>query len=98
MPRYERENPPGHEGAPEGEIRQEPLPTLRNFSIFIAAAVALPAIALLVGGFSTGYTWVGVAGVILLVCLGGFFFVTNFEIMRSRKIHPAERAREEGAG
>jgi len=96
MARNQIENPPEHEEtAPQGEIRQEPMSTLRRFSIFIAAAFALPAVGMVAAGFEMGRTRLGVAGLVLLVGLGLVYFVILFQIMKSRKIDPSERSPEE---
>lgn len=96
MARHQIENPPEHnDTAPQGEIRQEPASTLRNFSLFIAAAFALPALGMVIGGFGMGRQWVGIAGVLLLVGFGVFYFLILFQIMRSRKIDPSERSPHE---
>jgi hypothetical protein len=92
MPLEQIENPPGaREHAPQGEIRQEPTPTLRRFSLFIAAAVVLPAIALVVVGLELGRTSLAMIGVILLVGLTVPFFVILFQMMKSRKTGRSER-------
>lgn len=96
MALHQIENPPEHqETAPQGEIRQEPLSTLRNFSLFIAAAFALPAIGMVIAGFELGREWLGVTGIILLVGLGILYFVILFQIMKSRKVDPSERSPNE---
>ncbi len=69
--------------------------TLRNYSLFIAAAFALPAIGMVVGGFALGRNWVGIAGLLLLLGLGVVYYVILFEIMKSRKVDPAERSPHE---
>ncbi|MBV8056669.1 MAG: hypothetical protein JO071_15665 [Deltaproteobacteria bacterium] len=86
MALHQIENPPGsQEHAPPGEIRQEPISTLRRFSLFIAAAFVLPAIGMVIGGFELGRKWIGITGLILLVGLGVLYFIILFEIMKSRK-------------
>jgi hypothetical protein len=91
MARHHIENPPEHQDpAPQGEIRQEPLPTIRAFSLFIAAAFALPAIGMAAMGFEMGRTWVGVGGLILLLGLGTLYYVLLYGVMRTRKIDPSE--------
>ena len=96
MALHQIENPPGHqETAPQGEIRQEPMSTLRKFSLFIAAAFALPAIGMVIAGFQMSRKWLGVAGVILLLGLGTVYFVILFQIMKSRKVDPSERSPHE---
>ena len=91
MPLHQIENPPGkRKNAPQGEICQEPMSTLRRFSLFIAAAFALPAIGMVIGGFELDRKWVGITGLILLVGLGVVYFVILFEIMKSRKVDPEE--------
>jgi hypothetical protein len=93
MARYQIENPPEHQDtAPQGEIRQEPMSTLRKFSIFIAAAFALPAAGMVAVGFEMGRPRLGVTGLVLLVGLGLMYFVILFQIMKSRKIDPSERS------
>lgn len=42
-----------------------------------------------------GRQWVGIAGVLLLVGFGVFYFLILFQIMRSRKIDPSERSPHE---
>ena len=96
MARHQIENPPEHhDSAPQGEIRQEPTSTLRNFSLFIAAAFALPALGMVISGFAFGRKWLGITGVLLLVGLGLLYFLILFQIMRSRKIDPSERSADE---
>jgi hypothetical protein len=91
MPLHQIENPAGNqEHAPLGEIRQEPISTLRRFSLFIAAAFVLPAIGMVIGGFEHGRKWVGIAGLILLIGLGVLYFVILVKIMTSRKVDPEE--------
>jgi hypothetical protein len=86
------ENPPGsQEHAPQGEIRQEPISTIRRFSLFIAAAFVLPAIGMVVGGFELNRKWLGITGVILLVGLGVAYYVILLQMMKSRKVDPSER-------
>jgi hypothetical protein len=93
MALHQIENPPGsQEHAPQGEMRQEPISTLRRFSLFIAPAFVLPAIGMVIGGFELGRNWVGITGVILLVGLGVPYFVILFQIMKSRKVDPSERS------
>jgi hypothetical protein len=96
MPLHQIENPPGNqEHAPQGEIRQEPISTLRKFSLFIAAAFVLPALGMVIGGFELGRKWVGIAGLVLLVGLGVPYFVILFGIMKSRKVDPSERSHDQ---
>jgi len=91
MPLHQIENPPGRqEHSPQGEIRQEPIWTLRRFSLIIAAAFILPALGMVIGGFELGRKWVGITGLILLVGLGVPYFVILFEIMKSRKVDPSK--------
>ena len=91
MALHQIENPPGsQEHAPQGEIRQEPISTLRKFSLFIATAFVLPAIGMVVGGFELGRKWVGITGLILLIGLGMPYFIILFKIMKSRKVDPSE--------
>jgi hypothetical protein len=91
MALHQIENPPGsREHAPAGEIRQEPISTLRRFSLVIAAAFVLPAIGMVIGGFELGRKWVGIAGLILLIGLGVLYFVILVKIMTSRKVDPEE--------
>ena len=96
MARHQIENPPEHnDTAPQGEIRQEPASTLRNFSMFIAVAFALPALGMVISGFALRREWLGIAGVLLLVGFGVVYFVILFQIMKSRKIDPSERSPHE---
>jgi hypothetical protein len=96
MALHQIENPPeNQQTAPQGEIRQEPMSTLRRFSLFIAAAFALPAIGMVVGGFEMGRNWLGLIGLILLVGLGVLYFVILFQIMKTRKVDPSECSSEE---
>jgi hypothetical protein len=92
MPRNQIENPPTHaETAPQGEIRQEPLGTLRLFSLIIAIAFALPAAGMVAGGFITSRMWLGITGLIILVSLGVGYYLILWQIMKSRKLDPSER-------
>ena len=96
MALHQIENPPeNQETAPQGEIRQEPMSTLRRFSLFVAAAFVLPAIGMVVGGFEMGRKWLGLTGLVLLVGLGVLYFVILFQIMKYRKLDPSERSPEE---
>ena len=98
MPLEQIENPPeNRERAPQGEIRQEPVSTLRKFSLLIAAAFVLPALGMVIGGFEMGKKSVGIMGLILLVGLGVPYFVILFKIMKSRKVNPGERSPHESA-
>jgi len=92
MARDQIENPPTHvETAPPGEIRQEPLSTLRLFSLVIAIALALPAAGMVAGGFITARMWLGVTGLIILLALAIGYYLILWHIMKSRKLDPSER-------
>jgi uncharacterized membrane protein len=96
MALHQIENPPEHqETAPQGEIRQEPMSTLRRFSLFIAAAFSLPALGMVIAGFELGRKWLAVTGLILLVGWGIVYFVILYQIMKSRKVDPSERSPHE---
>ena len=94
MALHQIENPPeNQDSAPQGELRQEPMSTVRNFSVVTAIAFVLPALAMVIDGFTMGRKWIGVVGLILLVGFGVWYFVILFHIMKSRKVGPGERER-----
>jgi uncharacterized membrane protein YqjE len=85
MTKDQTANPPEHANtAPAGEIRPEPKSTLRLFSVLIAVALALPAIALIVGGFEANRVSFEIVGFVLLFVIGIAYFVILWRIMKSR--------------
>ena len=95
MPRAQIENPPDHlengpENAPSGEIRQEPISTLRIFTLMTALAFVLPAVGMIIGGFALGRMWLGITGVIILTCLFVGYYLILWYIMKSRKVEANE--------
>jgi hypothetical protein len=90
MARAQIENPPEYverpENAPSGEIRQEPLSTLRIFSLATALAFVLPAVGMIVGGFIVGRMWIGITGVIIMTCFFVGYYLILWYIMKSRKL------------
>ena len=57
---------------------------MRLFSVLIAVALALPAIALIVGGFETNRVSFEIVGFVLLFVIGIAYFVILWRIMKSR--------------
>lgn len=70
MASEQNENPPGHNNvAPAGEIRDQPRPKLKRFTVAIIIALLLPISALLIEGMRAGrieFVWVATAFAVII--------------------------------
>jgi|SRR6516165_8726316 hypothetical protein len=88
------ENPPNHaDTAPPGEIRTEPPPVLRRFTLGIVTALLLPSVAFFLEGYRSHRTELIEIGFAFLVLLGGFFAVLLWKIISSRTNRPGVKSR-----
>ena len=79
------ENPPEHaDSAPAGEVRIEPRPVLRLFTIVIVVSLILPLVGLIAVGLTMKRLELSAVGLALVVLLGSVFSIVLWKIISSR--------------
>jgi hypothetical protein len=79
------ENPPEHSDvAPAGEVRNEPRPLLRLFTVVIVIALVLPLVSLVAMGFATRRPEFSAIGLGMIALFGSAFSIALWEIISSR--------------
>ena len=79
------ENPPEHSDvAPAGEVRNEPRPLLRLFTVVIVIALVLPLVSLFAMGFATRRPEFSAIGLGMIALFGSAFSIALWEIISSR--------------